>query len=132
VEKELICLDTSILIDYFRKSNKENAVLFKLISNRFNFAVSVITVFELYNGAKDNQIEYWDDFINDYEVIPFDERANIYAIEISNNLRKRNKMIELPDIFIAATSIAYDLKFATLNVKHFDRIEGLKMIQTNE
>jgi predicted nucleic acid-binding protein len=31
---ELICLDTSVLIDYFRKTNKENSFLFELYPNR--------------------------------------------------------------------------------------------------
>lgn len=38
-------------------------------------------------------------------------------------------MIDTADLFIAATAIANSLPFATLNKKHFDRIEGLKIVE---
>jgi tRNA(fMet)-specific endonuclease VapC len=44
---ELICLDTSVLIDYFRKTNKENSFLFELTKRYSRFAVSAITEFEI-------------------------------------------------------------------------------------
>jgi predicted nucleic acid-binding protein len=40
--RRLICLDTSVLIDYFRKEKKERSFLFKLAKN-YIFAISVIT-----------------------------------------------------------------------------------------
>ena len=35
-------------------------------------------------------------------------------------------MIDIPDILIAATAIKNKLKFASLNRKHFERIEGFE------
>jgi predicted nucleic acid-binding protein len=44
-------------------------------------------------------------------------------------LKKNNKMIGLQDILIAATSITNNLSFATLNIKDFERIPDLKIIE---
>jgi predicted nucleic acid-binding protein len=44
--KEIICLDTSIFIDYFRKKNKGGTFFVKL-SEKYDFAISVITKLEI-------------------------------------------------------------------------------------
>jgi len=128
VERERIVLDTSILIDYFRKSNKENSVLYKLGVADFNFVISIFTVFEIYNGVnKQRQFLFWNALLKNYAVIEYKAKENMKAIEIYKNLKLKNKLIELPDIFIAATALANNLKIATLNKKHFNRIKGLQM-----
>ena len=49
---EVILLDTSILIDYFRKKDKINSLFLKLSDQYAEFRISVITEFEIYSGAK--------------------------------------------------------------------------------
>jgi predicted nucleic acid-binding protein len=44
-------------------------------------------------------------------------------------LKRKRKQIALADLFIAATAISNQLSFATLNRKHFDRIEELNIIE---
>lgn len=39
MESELICLDTSVLIDYFRKTNKKNSFLAELTQKYSHFSV---------------------------------------------------------------------------------------------
>jgi len=132
VEREKIILDTSVLIEYFRKGNKENTLLYKLGKDDFNYAVSIFTVFEIYKGVnKERQLIFWNTLLEKYDVIEYKEKENNQAIEIYKNLKSRNKLIELPDILIAATTIANNLKIATINLKHFDRIEGLEIINAN-
>jgi len=62
-------------------------------------------------------------------VIPFDKACSNCAVTIYLDLLKANKMIDLADILIGATAVAYNIPIATLNVKYFDRIEGLKIIK---
>jgi tRNA(fMet)-specific endonuclease VapC len=38
-------------------------------------------------------------------------------------------MIDLADIFIGATAVTYKIPIATLNIKHFERIESLELIK---
>ena len=42
MEAGLILLDTSVFIDYFRKTNKQNSLLFKLRKENFRFSSSII------------------------------------------------------------------------------------------
>jgi tRNA(fMet)-specific endonuclease VapC len=128
MEGGIVCLDTSILIDFFRKKNKENSAFFKLTQNHSNFAVSTITEFEIYTGSTKEQIPFWDSFFDAVTVLPFDSETAKKAVEISKDLNSRNKRIEIPDIFIATTAIRFGFKLATLNRKHFERIHSLELI----
>lgn len=55
----MIVLDTSILIEYFRKSQKENSVFYKIAQTESYFAISSITKYEIDVGTKfqDNALE---------------------------------------------------------------------------
>ncbi len=128
MQKEIICLDTSILIDFFRKTKKENSALYKLKQNNFVFAVSIVTEYEIYVGISEVQIKFWNKFFEEVTVLGFDKSANEEAIKIHNQLKRKSKLIELPDIFIAATAVSNSMKLATLNTKHFDRIDNLKLV----
>lgn len=63
----------------------------------------------------------------DLSVLPFTDAVSIQAAQIYHRLRLSNQMIEFRDIFIAATCIVNELPIATLNKKHFKRIEELKI-----
>lgn len=128
MENELICLDTSILIEYFRKGNKENSFFYQLAQSYQSFAVSEITEFEIYSGSKEDQQVFWDAFFNDLTILPLDSSVNKEAVLIFKSLKAKRKLIDLPDLFIGATASVHNLKLATLNEKHFSRINNLKLI----
>lgn len=46
-----ILIDTSVIIEFLRKQNKQDTYLWKIKEVDFNCHVSIITVFELYAGA---------------------------------------------------------------------------------
>jgi predicted nucleic acid-binding protein len=128
MDKEIICLDTSIFIDYFRKQRKERTPFIKL-SEQYDFAISIITKFEISVGIAKGQEEFWNEVFDKLTIIPLNEVEIDKATEIFCQLRKTNKIIGLPDILIAATAIVNDLKLATLNQKDFSRITGLKIVE---
>jgi tRNA(fMet)-specific endonuclease VapC len=128
MENEMICLDTSVLIDYFRKKNKSKSFFYDLAGKYEVFAVSSITEFEIYKGSNAEQDNFWDDFFSKIVSLPFNSEANRQAIFIDRRLKKTKNQIDLPDLMIAASSIVNGLKLATLNKKHFDMIEGLEII----
>jgi predicted nucleic acid-binding protein len=128
VENKVILLDTSILIDYYRKKDKSKSVLFQLERDHQRFAVSVITQFEIYKGAGDDKIQFWNDFFQNIDILPFNSETAWIASEVDRDLKKISKQIDLADLFIAATAISNDIPCATLNKKHFERIEKLKLI----
>ena len=48
---KLILIDTSILIDLFRKTDKNNSALIALVRQSYNYCISAITEYEIYTGA---------------------------------------------------------------------------------
>jgi len=124
----IICLDTSVLIDFYRKKDKSQSLFFKLTEQYTIFAVSAITEYELYLGNSQEQNIFWDDFFSRVIVLPFDSKAVKHAVNIYKHLKQENKLIHMPDIMIAGTAIKNDISLATLNRKHFERIIGLKII----
>ena len=51
MEGKIILPDTCILIDYFRKTNKQNSIFNKLVAQYSEFRISVITHFEILRGS---------------------------------------------------------------------------------
>ena len=129
MENKIICLDTSVLIDYFRKVNKSKSFFYELTMEYDLFAVSAITEYEIYCGSNADQDLYWDDFFNKIISLPYNSEANRATTRIERDLRQKNKLIDKPDIMIAGTAIANNIKLATLNIKHFERVVGLELIK---
>jgi predicted nucleic acid-binding protein len=125
---ELIMIDTSILIDFYRKSDKTNSVWYKLVKQNYVFAVSTVTKYEIYAGATESQLEFWDSVFKNITILSFDEKTTNEAVNINAILKKKNKQIAIADLFIAATAVVWSLPFVTLNKKHFERIDDLEMI----
>jgi len=125
---EVICLDTSVLIDYFRKTKKKNSFLLELTQQYSSFAVSIVTKFEILIGSNQKQEEFWEVFFQNTLVLPFDDKSNEEAVNIFKELKRAGNLIDIPDLFIGATAKAYNLKLATLNEKDFVRIDGLELL----
>src|SRR5437867_2723525 len=101
---KVILADTSILIDYFRKTDKANSLLIALFDKGYDFSISAITYYEIYSGATAIQLPFWDSMLERTAVIPFDQKVSQTAIAINNALKRKRLQINMADLFIAATS----------------------------
>lgn len=122
-----ILLDTSIIIDFLRVKDKRNSHLFKLVEHECDLNISIITHTELHSGrsiweSKRRQKEL-DEILSYFNIIPFNLDISKKAGEI-----KAKNNLDLIDSVIAATAIENKLDFATLNIKDFKNIKGLKVI----
>ncbi|MBF0228934.1 MAG: type II toxin-antitoxin system VapC family toxin [Desulfamplus sp.] len=109
-----ILIDTSIIIDFLRKTNKEHSVLWKIRELNECF-ISSVTLFELKCGAStEKHSEDIEKLCKWITTVSFDnEIADISSI-IYQDLKRSNNLIEFRDIFIAATAISMNLCVATL------------------
>lgn len=126
---KIVLADTSILIDLFRKSEKANSKFVQLALQGFQIQISAITQYEVYSGATVAQLPYWDNLLEKINVLPFDKDVVKQAVIVNKQLKQKRKQIDLADLFIAATAIANNLPFATLNRKHFERIDSLDIVE---
>ena len=124
----MILLDSSVLIELFRSTNKENTLFYKLATTESDFAISVITYYEIFTGSNEKQDSFWNKLFESVEILNFDFSSSIQATKIYKELKKTNKMIDLADILIAATSISNNIQLATLNLNHFERIKDLTIM----
>lgn len=125
---KIVLVDTSILIDYYRKTDKENSVLVKLVRQNYSFAISAVTKYEIYAGATAAQISFWDALFEKVIVVPLDEAATDTAVSINAQLKRKRKQIAMADLFIAVTAIINNFPLTTLNKKHFDRVDELRLL----
>ncbi len=129
MEDSRILIDTSVVIDHFRKKNKQKSLLYELAKENILF-LSAISKFEFLVGAKRTQIRQTKEIIGGFYILSFNSHVADVASDIAKKLRTKNKIIEFRDIFIAATAIANDMPLSTLNIKHFERIDALELINT--
>lgn len=130
MENKLVLIDTSILIEFFRKTDKANSTLLSLVKQGFTFKISAITVYEIYVGANPAQTDFWNELLEKIEVIPLTYIVAKTAVMINAELKKNRNQIDVADLFIASTAISNSLKIATLNTKHFDRIRNLIILKS--
>jgi len=115
-------MDTNTVIDYLdnRLPEKANELI-----DGIHSSISVITRMELlsWSGATEMQILILKEFINASDVLALDEPVILKAIDI----RKIYKT-KLPDAIIAATALVNKLTIITRNLKDFEKIKGLDVL----
>jgi predicted nucleic acid-binding protein len=123
-------LDTDIVI----YSLKGHPAVKKNLERNLHAAlkISIVTLMELYYGAYKSQkvtsnlskIKSIEDSV---EIIPIGrESAEVFAM-LKAGLEKAGAPLDDFDLILAACALANDLVLVTNNVKHFERIEGLRL-----
>jgi len=131
MESEVICIDSCVLIDYYRAKEKSNTLFVQLSREGKKFAFSSIVIYEVLRGQHN---DFFDKLFShpDTQILSFDYQTARIASDIYLQLRNKNQGKKLDaalidDILIAASSIQHNLPLSTTNSKHFEKIEGLTL-----
>jgi predicted nucleic acid-binding protein len=124
----LICIDSSVLIEYFRKKNKTETLFAKLSLQYSGFIIPAVVHFEIYSGSTPQQKIFWDNLFSDFLIIPFTASISNKAIFILKYLKIMSVTVVFKDLMIAASALSHNFPLATLNEKHFNKIKGLQLI----
>jgi predicted nucleic acid-binding protein len=108
-----LLIDTSIIIDYLRRKDKEDTLLVKLSNNDYQHNISIVTHTELYAGKSVWEDEYL------YKIV---EKlcASINILFIDRTISKKAGEIrarfdiKFVDAVIAATAIQNECSLVTL------------------
>ena len=131
-------LDTNIVSEILRNNEIVQKNFNKALQENSRVYICSIVYYEIMRGLKAaKKFNFLRKFIDIHNYLPHltldkDNFETIdKAVEIYVQLHK-GKQIEDSDIFIAATAIVNDCTLVTANIKHFERVEGLKLINWRE
>jgi len=128
VEALKIAVDTDVIIDYLKK-RQPGAELLKKAYRKYRLHVTSITVYELFYGVqRSGGTGLINRLLKYVTVIPFDEAAAKKAAALHYALTSKGMDIGVKDAFIAAMCEVHKLPLLTRNVRHFNRIPGLKLL----
>lgn len=117
-------IDSNVLIDVSR--GHPGAIQY-IDSLEDSWAISQVTSLELIVGARDKQdLALIDSFLSLYEVLPLTESNGALAYELLKTYAKSHGL-HVFDSLVAATAMDLGFTLVTLNRKHFQMIEGLKL-----
>ncbi len=83
----MLLIDTSVLIDYFRKPNKEGTFFYELARKYPQVAISSITKYEIMVRNSPRQQDFWHQLLATLEVLAFDDREAEAAAIIQKELK---------------------------------------------
>lgn len=125
-------VDTDWVI-HFLKGHKQTIDTLNFLYHD-GFAISVITFSEIYEGIYYFEDEKREKLENDFKnflkgvvILDVDEDIGKKFSELRAKLRKEGNLIDNFDLLIASTAISHDLELLSNNVRHFQRIENLKL-----
>ncbi|MEZ4776705.1 MAG: PIN domain-containing protein [Bacteroidia bacterium] len=87
----MILLDTSVLIEYFRKQRKDLTFFYNLAGLDESMAISSITKYEILIGKKSGQDLFWNSLLESLTLLPFGDKEVTEAIDIQHTLLKSNR-----------------------------------------
>jgi predicted nucleic acid-binding protein len=110
-----LLVDTDVLIDHLRGAHRLSAAGRRL-------GVSVVSRCELFAGrdADDRLRRFLAPFV--------DLKVDAAVAELAGRIR-RESGIATHDALIAATALTHDIPLLTRNRRHFDRVDGIRVIQ---
>ena len=120
-------LDTNVLIDMFKGNQRVQEKIFR--AEFHNCYISEITLAELYVGAfkggRPKQLQEISFVCKRFRILPITPALERYA-RLRVRLEGKGESIDDFDLLIAATALTEGHTLVTHNLRHFDRIEGLR------
>jgi tRNA(fMet)-specific endonuclease VapC len=133
-------LDTSVLVDIDRGGVAERVAT---LDDTGRHAISIVTVTELqlgveiqYEQGTASQQAAADDLarlLARFDVLPITRPIATKAARVIASLQERGRQLDdLHDVYIAATALTRELPVVTANLDHFERIDGLDVVDWAE
>lgn len=125
-------VDTDVVVSYLNGRPDAIALLRRLLPD--GLALSAISYGELYEGIvygrdPERQRTGFRRFLHAVRVLNVNQRVARHFGHVRGALRQQGYLLPAPDLLIGATALAYDLTLVTHNLRHFQRIPGLRIYQ---
>ncbi len=123
-DNNYLILDTSVLIAHLRKMHSVKVLLEKL-GERMFFAISTVTLVEVWQGAKPVEAEKTRLLLQGFNTVPLDSTLAEKAGQLAYQLRINGYTCDIADVVIGATAISLHAPVLTANIRHFEDIPDL-------
>jgi predicted nucleic acid-binding protein len=125
-------VDTDVVADFLNGRRASVDLLTTLFLD--GLAISVITYGEvqegiLYGRAPERQADGFAALLEDVDLLPVTREVALRFAHVSGTLRRLGQPIGALDILIAATALEHSLTLVTRNMRDFQRIEDLVLLQ---
>lgn len=122
-------VDSDVLIAIFGNNPRAIRTLQEL--RRTGVGVSIISHAEVFEGAfgypdSEAQLVSFREFLDQFETLPLTGPIVEVFAHVRSDLRRVGQLIPDMDLLIAATAMHHDAILVTRNLRHFDRIAGLR------
>ena len=134
-----LILDSNVLIAGERRGHTVRQILevFKTSHGEIEVGLSVVTIVELTHGIQRAGTEerrqrrqaFVDELVRDVPVHPVNIETARLAGRIEGDQAARGVTIAFEDLLIAATALQLGFGVATGNVRHFQVVPGLTVVQ---
>ena len=129
----MLVLDTNTVSYYFRD---ESCVVQNLQATPLqNIAIPAIVVYELQYGilrlpqaAAQPRLKALAKFLQFLKIIDFDAEVAAHAARIRVDLESKGTPIGAHDVLIAASALSVNGQLVTRNVREFERVQGLQVV----
>jgi tRNA(fMet)-specific endonuclease VapC len=130
-----IILDSSVLLAFERRRFD----LERLLADHSPPAIAAVTAAELLIGVeradtperRARRESFVQNIFARVPISPFDlAQARLYAVQLAE-LARRGEIIGDRDLQIAVTALSLDYELATLNVREFPRVTGLRLVDVS-
>lgn len=113
-----VIIDTDVAIDYLRGIQYAQKLITPLWERNTAY-LSILSLYELHAGMRENEREATTNFINACNIEMVTQDIAIKAGEFYRHYRKSGITVDSIDCLIAATAMIKKYKIATRNVKHY-------------
>ena len=124
----IYCLDTDILIEYFRGNEKISGKI-SLLKDQDDIALTWLSFYEFFKGIyisqKLNEEAFLKNLLTSCLVLESTFESSKIGGEIYATLKREGKLINDADILIASIVKANSATLVTNNTSHFSRVSGL-------
>lgn len=128
MERTVACVDTDLCVDYLREK-APRCTQFERAMVEFDLRMTAITAYELLLGQlRMRRKQDLTGLLEIIPVLPSGQRAAEQSASSQATLMKKGQGIGLPDTLIAGVCLAESVPLLTCNLAHFERVEGLKVI----
>jgi len=113
-----VLVDTDVAIDYLRGKSYAKGLMSSLWDSNTGY-LSILSVYELYAGIKENEIEATDDFTNACILATITLEIAEKGGELYRFYREKGITLTSIDCLIMSTALLGGHKIATQNIKHY-------------